>query len=180
MNKNSGGMKRKKSTRKGTKTTKEAKQEKKKAASSSSAAKKGKLQVIKVLDYDDNAPLNDKVPDSNHPGMELRVEEVNALPDPIIDREHLRSANLHVSLREGRPQKAFRGSLPAAQTSPRTACRQILTCQNDNTTLYLGMENIQRDHYANLHLDADEVRFIRNLELIWGTYGAIPQQDMIE
>lgn len=41
------------------------------------------------------------------------------------------------------------------------------------------MGHIQMDHYANLHFDGDEARFIRIIEWFWGTYGALFQRNMV-
>lgn len=110
----SGGMKGNKSTR--TKT-KEPKAVKKPSRSSSSASKEGKLQISTELDNDDNASFNNKVLYAPFLEMVQRAGEVNVLPKPITNQEHLRSVALHVSLREGRPPNAFRGTHPAAQGS---------------------------------------------------------------
>lgn len=42
------------------------------------------------------------------------------------------------------------------------------------------MGRVTSDKYENLHLDAEEVPFIRDMAWIWGTYGALCQHDMVE
>lgn len=111
--------------------------------------------------------------------MEQPAEGVNARREPIISQDNLRSTALQVTLREGLPQQAFRGTRPAAQGCLNTARRQIVTCENGYPTPYPRMEHIPKDYYVNLHFDVDEVWFIRNRSLLWGTYDALRQHDMV-
>lgn len=112
--------------------------------------------------------------------MEHRAVDLNARPEPIIDEEHLRNAALHVLLREFRAQQALPGTRPTLQTDPNNAHLHIVTCRNVDPTPYLRMGYIPREHYANLHFDANNFRFIRNIPGLWVTYSTLSQHDMDE
>lgn len=40
------------------------------------------------------------------------------------------------------------------------------------------MGHIEKDNYENMYLDSDEVRFVRNMAWLRGTYSSLRQHDM--
>lgn len=111
--------------------------------------------------------------------MNQPAEEVNSRPEPIFEQEPLRISALHVLLREWKNPQVFCGSWSAAQADPTTVLQEIVTCRNDDPTVYPCMGHILRGQYANLHFDVDGVGLMRNMVWVCGV-GALFQHDMVE
>lgn len=150
-----------------------------KSTSKGKASKKKKLVKVKSPKDGERAPFNDVVQDVAPAGMEDQSTEASARPEPIIAEEHLRHVALHTSVRGPVPELTFRGQRPQGTAEEgATPQQQVVDCAEDDPTPYLRMGNILPGHYANMHFSRVEVKFLRDMAWLWGTYGEVVQHDM--
>lgn len=122
-------------------------------------------------------PTPEEVPDD----IRNRFQELNSLPEPVIEWEHLHKSSLHSLLQQIRPVSEFQvierpdnNSTEVQSVAP----RRVRCLEDDNRPL-LSMAHIPWQHFAESLFYKGFVTWTRDIAWLWGTYGALREHELI-